>query len=109
MKKNLFLAALSLPCWIAAVTTAETPWFHRALVGMEIGPTGAQFGYSDSNDVRYCARFDGREIVRHALAAHSEYLVLWVRDGDYAYYNAALLPKAPGLGRRDPLREALEE
>jgi len=88
---------------------AETPWFERALVGMEIGPTGAQFGYSDTNDVRYCARFDGREIVRRALAAHSQYLVFWARDGDYAYYNSTLLPKAPGLDTRDPLREALEE
>ena len=88
---------------------ADQPWFERHLVGMEIGPTGAQFGYSDSNDVRYCARFDGREIVRHAVAARSEYLVLWVRDGDYAYYDSKLLPKAPGLGARDPLREALDE
>ncbi len=109
MNKNLFLAALSLPDWIAAATAAETPWFQRVLVGMEIGPTGAQFGYSDSNDVRYCARFGGREIVRHALAAHSEYLVLWVRDGDYGYYDSTLLPKATGLGARDPLREALDE
>ena len=84
-------------------------WFDRALVGMEVGPTGAQFGYSDSNDVRYCARFDGREIVRRCVAAHCEYVVLWVRDGDYAYYNSKLLPKAPGLGARDPLREALDE
>ncbi len=55
------------------------------------------------------ARFDGREIVRHAIAAHSEYLVLWVRDGDYAYYDSKLLPKAPGLGDRDPLRDAMDE
>jgi hypothetical protein len=87
---------------------AARPWFERALVGMEIGPTGAQFGYSDPNDTRYGARFDGGDIVRHALAAQSEYLVLWVRDGDYAYYNSQLLPKAPGLGARDPLREALD-
>jgi len=86
-----------------------TPWHAHALVGMEIGPTGAQFGYSDTNDTRYCARFDGREIVRHAVAAHSEYVVLWARDGDYAYYNSKLLPKAPGLGVRDPLQEALDE
>ena len=86
-----------------------TPWHAHALVGMEIGPTGAQFGYSDTNDTRYCARFDGREIVRRAVAAHSEYAVLWVRDGDYAYYNSKLMPKAPGLGARDPLQEALEE
>ncbi len=29
---------------------------------MEVGPPGAQFGHSDSNDVRYAARFDGREL-----------------------------------------------
>ena len=109
MKKWFLMAALSLPVCIAVAATVETPWSEGALVGMEIGPTGAQFGYSDTNDVRYCARFDGREIVRHALAAHSQYLVLWARDGDYAYYNSRLLPKAPGLGTRDPLREAIEE
>ena len=88
---------------------ADQPWFQRSLVGMEVGPTGAQFGHSDSNDTRYCAHFNGREIVRSASAAHSEYLVLWVRDGDYAYYDSKLLPKAPGLGVRDPLREAMDE
>ena len=87
---------------------AQAPWFQRVWVGMEVGPTGAQWGYSDPNDSRYCARFDGREIVRNALAAHSEYLVVWVRDGDYAYYDSKLLPKAPGLADRDPLREALD-
>lgn len=100
-------AAMLLPT--AAFGGTERVWFENALVGIETGPTGAQFGHSDTNDTRYCARFDGREIVRQAVAAHSEYLVLWARDGDYAYYDSKLLPKAPGLGSRDPLREALEE
>jgi hypothetical protein len=43
------------------------------------------------------------------VAAHCDYLVIWARDGDYAYYDSKLLPKAPGLGRRDPLRETVEE
>ncbi len=103
------LVALGLLIITRAPLAAEAPWFRRSLVGMEVGPTGAQFGHSDPVDARYCARFDGREIVRQAVAAHSEYLVLWVRDGDYAYYNSKLLPKAPGLGERDPLREAMEE
>lgn len=94
---------------ISCLAAEEMPWFERSIVGMEIGPTGAQFGYSDLKDARYCARFDGREIVRHAIKANSEYLVLWVRDGDYAYYDSKLLPKAPGLGSRDPLREAVDE
>jgi hypothetical protein len=105
----LFLLLAGLPASPAQPAPAAPLWFERALVGMEIGPTGAQFGHSDSNDTRYCARFDGREIVRHARAAHSEYLVMWVRDGDYAYYDSKLLPKAPGLGARDPFREAMNE
>lgn len=99
-------AAMLLPA--AAFGGAERAWFESALVGIETGPTGAQFGHSDTNDTRYCARFNGREIVRQGVAAHSEYLGLWVRHGDYAYYDSKLLPKAPGLGSRDPLREALE-
>jgi len=90
-------------------TAMAEPWFSRCLVGLEIGPTGAQFGHSDPSDEGYCAHFDGREMVRKTVAAHGEYLVLWVRDGDYAYYDSGLLPKAPGLGKRDTLREAVEE
>ncbi|MCY2952567.1 MAG: hypothetical protein NTU53_11405 [Planctomycetota bacterium] len=105
----IIVAALAGCSGRAMAAATERPWFERSLVGMEIGPTGAQFGYSDAKDVRYCARFDGREIVRHAIAAHSEYLVLWVHDGDYAYYDSKLLPKAPGLGKRDPLRDAMDE
>lgn len=108
MKNRVVLIALTLTSLLLPSHGAEPPWFERHLVGMEVGPTGAQFGYSASNDFRYCARFDGGEIVRHCLAARCEYVVMWVRDGDYAYYNSKLLPKAPGLGGRDPLREALE-
>ena len=87
----------------------QKPWFERLIVGMEVGPTGAQFGYSDPTDVRYCSDWNGREIVRKCVEANAEYLVLWLRDGDYAYYNSRMLPKAPGLGQRDPLREAIDE
>lgn len=97
------LSLLELPA------TAEEPWFERALVGMEVGPTGAQFGHSDRSDERYAAKFDGVEIVRRCAEAGAEYLVTWARDGDYAYYDSKLLPKAPGLGERDPLREAVAE
>jgi len=93
----------------AAEETVSPPWFRRSLVGMEVGPTGAQFGHSDPNDARYCVRFDGRRIVRRCVAADCDYVVIWARDGDYAYYDSRLLPKAPGLGSRDPLRETVEE
>lgn len=84
-------------------------WYERSLVGMEVGPTGAQFGHSNAEDSRYCSNFDGRQIVRLCLSAHCDYLVVWARDGDYAYYDSKLLPKAPGLGKRDALRETMEE
>lgn len=92
-----------------STTEADQPWYERATVGMEVGPTGAQWGNSDTTDARYCSRFDGGEIVRRTVDAHTDYLVIWARDGDYAYYNSELLPKAPGLGDRDSLREAIDE
>ena len=85
------------------------PWFQTSIVGMEVGPTGAHFGYSDPDDQRYCALWNGTEIVRNCVEAEAEYLVLWLRDGDFAYYNSKHIPKAPGLAERDPLREALDE
>ena len=86
----------------------QTEWFRTSLVGMEIGPTGAQSG-SDPSDTGYAARFSGREIVQNCLKAHCEYVVIWARDGEYAYYNSKFQPKAPGLRERDVLQEAVEE
>jgi hypothetical protein len=106
---NRYLSTICLLANLMTLSADETPWFRRHLVGMEVGPTGAQFGNSDPADKRYVARFDGRDIVRQSLKANSEYLVLWVRDGDYAYYQSSFLPVAPGLGSRDPLREAIDE
>jgi hypothetical protein len=103
------ILAVALIHWTARSALSQTPWYDRPLVGMEIGPTGAQFGDSDPADARFCKLFDGREIVRQAFAAHCQYLVLWARDGDYAYYNSKLLPKAPGLRGRDPLRDGVAE
>lgn len=106
---SLVLTGMMLMALMPTAGKAQDAWFDHARVGMEVGPTGAQFGYSDRSDTRYCARFDGREIVRRCLTAHAEYVVLWARDGDYAYYQSKLLPIAPGLGTRDPLREGVEE
>ncbi len=92
-----------------AQEVVERPWFERMIVGMEVGPTGAQFGHSDPQDARYCKVWDGRQIVQYCVKANAEYLVLWLRDGDYAYYDSKHLHKAPGLELRDPLREAMDE
>lgn len=102
----MLVAVFSIP--LSGEENTGSPWYSIMKVGMEVGPTGAQFGYSDPVDKRYCSRFDGTGIVQQCIAAKSEYLVMWVRDGDYAYYNSKLLPKAPGLADRDPLREALD-
>lgn len=101
------LFALVLPAALAQPN--QDVWYRNALTGMEVGPTGAQFGHSDRKDTRYCSRFDGKAIVQKAISAGVDYLVLWVRDGDYAYYTSKLLPVAPGLGTRDPLHDAVSE
>ncbi|NLV42898.1 MAG: hypothetical protein GXY07_00185 [Candidatus Hydrogenedentes bacterium] len=107
--RTIWIILMIILLVIMNASAADVPWYVISLVGMEVGPTGAQFGYSDPADTRYCSRFNGTEIVQHCVETKSEYLVMWVRDGNYAYYNSKLLPKAPGLGDRDPLRETVEE
>lgn len=103
-----YICFLVLLGWASTIPTeGDTPWFSRHLVGMEVGPTGAQFG-GDAKDLGFARRFDGREIVRKCVEAHSEYLVIWARDGEFAYYDSALLPKPAGLGDREVLRETIE-
>ena len=53
-----FPSGALLACILAAgVSAASDPaWFERALVGMEIGPTGAQFGFSDPTEARVLFR-----------------------------------------------------
>jgi hypothetical protein len=93
----------------ACLRAADSPpWFTRMRVGLEVGPTGSQFG-GDPADVGYASRFDGREIARATKTCGGENLVIWARDGDWAYYDSKLQPKCPGLGSRDVLREAVEE
>ncbi len=103
----LFLATLARLA-LSGIASAEERWFGNALVGIETGPTGAEFG-GDAADPGYATRFDGREIVRRAVDAQCDYLVLWARDGVHTYYDSELQPKAPGLGERDVLREAVGE
>ena len=87
---------------------ATPAWYRKAFVGMEVGPTGAQSG-SDPTDTAYAARFDGRAIVKNCVAAGCDYVVIWARDGEYAYYDSKIMPKCPGLGSRDVLNEAVQE
>ncbi|MCL4176803.1 MAG: hypothetical protein KJ072_03525 [Verrucomicrobia bacterium] len=92
----------------SAAGTHPQPWFERHLVGMEVGPTGAQFG-GGKHAPDYARNFNGRDIVRRCVEANAEYLVLWVRDGEFTFHNSKLLPKPAGLGDRDVLREAADE
>ncbi|MCX5758341.1 MAG: beta-galactosidase trimerization domain-containing protein, partial [Candidatus Hydrogenedentes bacterium] len=83
------------------------PWFERLNVGMEVGPTGAQYG-CDPADNLYAAKFNGKEIVEKAISANCQYVVIWAKDSEFAYYNSKVAPKCPGLGDRDVLREAVD-
>jgi len=88
----------------SAETRPDVPWYRRALVGIEVGPTGANI-----QDPRFMARATGKEIVQNLVRACAEYGVVFMKDMEFAYYDSAAARKCPGLGERDLLRECLDE
>ena len=85
----------------------QSPWYLNKLVGLEIGPTGAQFGI-DPQDAEFAKHFSGQTIVEQCIAVNAEYLVIWAKDNELAYYNSEIVPKAPALGKRDVLLESVK-
>jgi hypothetical protein len=83
---------------------SDLPWYRRLLVGIEIGPTGA----NDVDEI-YMARATGAEWVRNLLAARAEYGVVFMKDQNFAYYNSIAARKAPNLKERDLLAECIAE
>lgn len=108
MNKTALLILTLLVSSLLPSRAADRPWFQRSLVGLEVGPTGSQFGGSP-HDTGFAARFNGRDIARATKECGAEYLVIWAREGDWAFYNSKMQPKPPGLGTRDVLREAVDE
>jgi hypothetical protein len=103
--RSIWPVALLLFC--LSLNGGEQPWYERALAGMEIVPTGAQCG-GDVKDLEYASEFRGDVIVNAAVKAHAEYVVMWARDGEFAYYDSKHQPKPPGFGARDCLRETMD-
>ena len=69
------------------------PWYRRLWTGIEISPVTVT----------------GKEVVDNLVKAKVDYAVIFMKDGDYAYYNSKIATKAPYLGERDLLRECLDE
>jgi hypothetical protein len=82
----------------------QQPWYRRLLVGIEIGPTGA----NDKDNI-YMAKATGKAFVEQLLRAKAEYGVIFMKDMEFAYYNSKAARKCPNLGDRDMLRECLDE
>jgi hypothetical protein len=80
------------------------PWYRRLLVGIEVGPTGA-----NRQDPAFMARATGKDIIDHLRLARAEYGAVFMKDMEFAYYNSKAARKCPGLGDRDLLRECLDE
>uniref|UniRef100_UPI001C4E10C9 beta-galactosidase trimerization domain-containing protein n=1 Tax=Candidatus Entotheonella palauensis TaxID=93172 RepID=UPI001C4E10C9 len=80
------------------------PFYRRLLVGIEIGPTGA-----NTEDAAYMARMTGKEIFACLVKAEAEYAIVFMKDHMFAYYNSTVARKCPNLGERDLLQECLVE
>lgn len=87
---------------------AAERWYEDVLVGMEVGPTGAQFE-AGKDAPEYARRFDGAEIVQASVKAGAEYLVIWVRDGEFTFHKSEHLPRPSAFEDRDVLRETVGE
>ena len=74
------------------------------LVGLEYGPTGG----NDGDDI-YMAGITGREIIDNVKRANAEYIIVFMKDQDFAFYNSKAGRKAPNLGERDLLQECIDE
>ena len=66
------------------------PWYRRLLVGIEIGPTGA----NDKDNI-YMARATGKEIIENLVKARTEYAIIFMKDQNFAYYNSKIARKCP--------------
>src|ERR1700722_13551723 len=87
----------------AFTNQSGSPWFKRLLVGIEIGPTGA-----NDHDSLYMSAATGKRWVEALLRARAEYGVVFMKDQNFAYYNSTLARKCPNLGDRDLLRECVD-
>ena len=79
------------------------PWYKKLLVGVEIGPTGA-----NDHDAIYMSEATGDKWVGALLEGKAEYGVVFMKDQNFAYYNSKLARKCPNLGERDLLRECVD-
>ncbi len=73
-------------------------------MGIEIGPTGA-----NDKDLIFMSKATGKAFIEHCRMAHAEYVVVFMKDQNFAYYDSQIARKCPNLGERDLLRECLEE
>jgi hypothetical protein len=78
------------------------PWYGHSLVGVEVGPTGA-----GSSDDRFMSNITGQLIIDRMLAAKAQYVVLFLKDQSYCYYNSRIAPKPHALRDRDLLSECI--
>ncbi|HQH51868.1 MAG TPA: hypothetical protein PKY01_05545 [Candidatus Hydrogenedentes bacterium] len=81
------------------------PWYKRYLVGIEYGPTGA----NTLDREIYMSQATGKQIIENLLTARAQYLVVFMKDMRFAYYNSRVAQKCPGLGERDLLAECIAE
>lgn len=88
----------------AQESESNLPWYRRLMVGIEVGPTGA----NDKDSIFY-SKATGKGIVRNLVKAKAEYAVIFMKDQDFSYYSSKVVRRCPNLHGRDLLREVLDE
>ena len=97
-------ASPSAPAEAAEKAGDSVPWYRRLKVGVEIGPTGD----NDGDDI-FMSKATGKEWIEQCVAANAEYVVLFMKDFEFAFYDSKIARQCPNLNGRDLLRECFEE
>lgn len=108
IRRRDLLPLVALPVLFGATSgragASPEPWFRELLVGIEIGPTGA-----NDQDKVYLSRATGKAWVDALRRANAQYGVVFMKDQNFAYYNSRIVPRCPGLEGRDLLEEITSE
>jgi hypothetical protein len=94
---------LEKPLYLYVENKSNLPWYLSTSVGIEYGPTGSTVA-----DSGFMESMTGSDIIKKAQIAGAEYVIIFSKDTEFAYYHSKLRPSPQSLNNRDILLEVCD-